>query len=160
MSFVRLQTGKVNSRQIDDAASQLDRRLSWRHTAAPHPDIDLNQQEHRRTDGRRRAGDRQHLLDVIDGHADFRPQRQSSEPLALDRADDLVGDQHVVDPVFNEYLGLTQLRARHADRAQCQLALGQSHALMVLKMRPQLRRAVSKKRRHLGGIAIRCRAIK
>ena len=82
-----------------------------------------------------RVGDR---LDAVhpDGHR--RPFRQRVEPAAAGVVQpQRIGDQHVLDAVVDEDLGLAQGGHRQPDRSRLQLQPGDLHALVRLRMRPQ-----------------------
>ncbi len=62
-----------------------------------------------------------HLCRVVDAAADPRGMRQRHQMAQLLSADDLVGDEHILDPAIDHRLGFADLLDAHPDRAQLDL---------------------------------------
>jgi len=60
------------------------------------------------------------------------------QPLQLLPADDLVGDEHVLDPTIDHRLGLADLLNAHADGAELHLLQRDDRAFVGLGVRPHL----------------------
>ena len=76
------------------------------------------------------------------------------EPAGFRFADDLIGNQHVVEAVLDEHFRLTQRGAGHADRAGRDLPSSQRDALVVLEVWSQFCRTISKECRHVRQVPI------
>ena len=87
------------------------------------------------------AGLRQfpHGIRIVDTDAEPRRREARGEPGQMGElafADDLVGDEHVLDAAGKERLGLGRLLHADADRARGDLAPGDLDALVALRVRP------------------------
>ena len=121
--LVGLQTRKRNAGQGGQAPRKFDGRFARSDTAAPHADIDFDQQMDDRSDRGGGPGNGNRLLPVIDRDTDLRPLGQPREPGGFRFADDLVGNQHVVEAVFDQYFGFSQLRRRSCRSPRRQFAV-------------------------------------
>ena len=61
------------------------------------------------------------LRRVVDAHPDLRRTRQRHQPAQFLAADNFVGDEHVAHAAIDHRLGLADLLAADADRAQLHL---------------------------------------
>jgi len=91
---------------------------------------------------------------VIDGHADAGSPGELRKSLDLGSTDDLIGYQDIAKTVVNQHFGLTELGTCHSDRARQHLALCQSHALVILKVRTQFGWSITKEACHPGEVSV------
>ena len=85
---------------------------------------------------------------VIDADNDLCLARQFDQATDLGRVDNLVRQQDAADAVLNQAFGFVKRGAGDTDGAGIQLPCSQLRALVVLKMRPELRWHASEKSSH------------
>ena len=107
------------------------------HAAAVLADVDLDEHPEGDAAALRGLGGQRDPLARVDAQADLRALGQRSEPRRLAVVDDLVGQQHVIDPGGDERFGLGHRLAAHADRAGLDLTMGDRRALVRLAVRAQ-----------------------
>ena len=105
-------------------------------TVAAHVDLDIDRQRDPRL--ARRRVERAHLSCIVDADPNPGIMGERGEPPQFLPADDLVGDQHVLDAAIDQRLGLADLLNAHADRAQFHLFQRNDRALVGLGVRPQV----------------------
>ena len=120
-AVIGLQPGEGEMRCIGDFPRQREGRLARLDAAAiaAHVDLDMYRQGDAGLGGGGfESGD---LRRVVDANADPGAAGEPHQPPQFLTADDLVGDEDVLDPAIDHRLGLADLLAADADRAQLHL---------------------------------------
>jgi hypothetical protein len=89
-----------------------------RHTHAPVPDVDFQEDVQRPTGLAEGSGQGGRSLDAVHPHGEAHAVPQRHEPPALVFADDGVGDEEVVEAGVGEHLRLADLRDGEPPRAR------------------------------------------
>src|SRR5882672_6602893 len=127
-AVIGLQAREAQRAGARDLPRQRQRRLARRDAAAAHADIELDVH----VEFRPRSFELTKILSIVDAHPEPRARRERREAPELRRADDFVGDQHVLDAALDHRLGLGHFLAAHPDRARGDLAPRDFGALVGL----------------------------
>lgn len=155
VAFVGLEAVKAEAGGVDDLFGEVQRRLAWGDAAAAHADVDFDEEADGGGGFGGGFGEVGDVSGIVDGEAEFYFLGELGESLEFSGADDLVGDEDVVDAGFCEDFGFGEFGAGHADGASGgELAFGDLGAFVVFEMRAELASAVAEEVGHALKIAI------
>ena len=154
MSLVAHDAGEIEGRRLADGTRQFDRRAGIAHTTAMHADVHLDehaQADASRVGGRGECGD---IGGIVDRNHHFGTPGEVDETGDLLCADDLVGDENIVEAVPHQHFGFAELGAGEPVRAGCQQPLRDGRRLRRLEVRAQRRTAPAEERAHGGDVLL------